>query len=339
MSGHNGVGLLLKWFVFRVRLLLAVSGGCFLSVLLSLLSHIDARPSVYATGLCLFVLTLWSIYDFVQFSNKSRQLIHILHQLNLTLEPLPDPSDFIEEQYQQVIHEVYHVLTAKIAEEEKIKGNQEDYYTLWVHQIKTPISALRLLLQSDDLRKNAFAMEQELFKIEQYAEMVLQYLRLESLSSDLLLQEYSVYNLVKQSVKKYAGAFISRGLSLNLEKFSLFVVTDEKWLCFVLEQLLSNSVKYTFKGGVNICIDSENDRTLLITDTGIGIRDEDLPRVFDRGFTGYNGRMDRVSTGIGLYLCKRVTDRLGITLRITSKCNEGTQYHIYFPPASGTLQK
>ena len=339
MSGHNGVRLLLKWFVFRFRLLLAVSGGCFLSVLLSLLSHIDARPSVYATGLCLFVLTLWSIYDFVQFSNKSQQLVHILHQLDLTLEPLPDPSDFIEEQYQQIIHEVYHVLTARIAEEEKIKGNQEDYYTLWVHQIKTPISALRLLLQSDDLRKNAFAMEQELFKIEQYAEMVLQYLRLESLSSDLLLQEYSVYNLVKQSVKKYAGAFISRGLSLNLDKFSLFVVTDEKWLCFVLEQLLSNSVKYTFKGGVNICIDPENDRTLLITDTGIGIRDEDLPRVFDRGFTGYNGRMDRVSTGIGLYLCKRVTDRLGITLRITSKCNEGTHYHIYFPPASGTLQK
>ncbi len=339
MSGHNGVRLFFKWFVFRCRLLLAVSGGCLLSVLLSLLSHIDARPSVYATGLCLFVLTLWSVYDFIQCSNKSRQLVHILHQLNLTLEPLPDPADFIEDQYQQVIHEVYHVLTTRIAEEEKMRGNQEDYYTLWVHQIKTPISALRLLLQSDDLRKNAFAMEQELFKIEQYAEMVLQYLRLESLSSDLLLQEYSVYNLVKQSVKKYAGAFISRGLSLNLEKFSLFVVTDEKWLCFVLEQLLSNSVKYTFKGGVNICIDPENDRTLLIADTGIGIRDEDLPRVFDRGFTGYNGRMDRVSTGIGLYLCKRVADRLGITLRITSKCNEGTQYHIYFPPASGILQK
>ena len=339
MSGHNGVRLLLKWLAFRYRLLLAVSGGCFLSILLSLLSHIDARPSVYAAGLCLFMAVLWSIYDFVKLSNKSKQLAHILHHLNLTLEPLPDATDFIEEQYQQVIRELNHALTAKIAEEEKIKGNREDYYTLWVHQIKTPISALRLLLQSDDLPKNAFAMEQELFKIEQYAEMVLQYLRLESLSCDLLLQEYSVYNLVKQAVKKYAGAFISRGLSLNLEKFGLFVITDEKWLCFVLEQLLSNSVKYTFKGGVNICMDPENDRTLLIADTGIGIREEDLPRVFDRGFTGYNGRMDRVSTGIGLYLCKRVTDRLGITLRITSKCNEGTQYRIYFPPAPATLQK
>ncbi len=339
MSRHNGVWLLLKWLAFRCRLLLAVSGGCILSVLLSLLSHIDARPSVYAAGLCLFIAALWSIYDFVKISDKSMQLAHILHHLNLTLEPLPEPSGFIEEQYQQVISELYHALAAKIAKEEKIKGDREDYYTLWVHQIKTPISALRLLLQSDNLSKNAFAMEQELFKIEQYAEMVLQYLRLESMSCDLLLQEYSLYALVKQAVKKYAGAFISRGLSLSLAEFGLFVITDEKWLCFVLEQLLSNSVKYTFKGGVNICMDPENDRTLLIADTGIGIREEDLPRVFDRGFTGYNGRMDRVSTGIGLYLCKRVTDRLGVTLRISSKFNEGTQSRIYFPPTPGVLQK
>lgn len=339
MSRHNGVWLLLKWLAFRCRLLLAVSGGCFLFVLLSLLSHIDARPSAYAAGLCLFVTALWSICDFIKISNTSRQLSHILCHLNLTLEQLPEASDFIEEQYQQIIRELYHTLAAKVAEEEKIKGDREDYYTLWVHQIKTPISALRLLLQSSDLQKNAFSMEQELFKIEQYAEIVLQYLRLESLSYDLLLREYPLFGLVKQAVKKYAGAFISGGLSLNLAEFSLFVITDEKWLCFVLEQLLSNSVKYTFKGGVNICMDPENDRTLLIADTGIGIREEDLPRVFDRGFTGYNGRMDRVSTGIGLYLCKRVTDRLGITLRITSKCNEGTQYRIYFPPAPATLQK
>lgn len=339
MSGHNGVRLLLKWLAFRFGLLLAVSGGCLLSILLSLLSHIDVRPSVYAAELCLFLVFLWSIYDFIKTSNKSKQLDFILCHLNLTLEPLPDACDTIEEQYQQIIRELYQTMAAKIAEEEKIKGDREDYYTLWVHQIKTPISAMRLLLQSDDLPKNIFSMEQELFKIEQYAEMVLQYLRLESLSGDLLLQEYSLYALVKQAVKKYAGAFISKGLSLNLTELGLSVITDEKWLCFVLEQLLSNSVKYTFKGSVSICMDPENDRTLLITDTGIGIREEDLARVFDRGFTGYNGRMDRASTGIGLYLCKRVTDRLGITLRVTSKCNKGTQCRLYFPPKPCALQK
>ncbi|MBE6904861.1 MAG: HAMP domain-containing histidine kinase [Ruminococcaceae bacterium] len=339
MSKHNGLQLLLKWIAFRCKFLLAVTGGSILFVILSLLSHVDARPSVYGAGLCLFVTLIWSIYDFIKFTHKSSQLARMLHYSQTALEPLPDPFDFIEEQYQQLIMELYHDLTAKISEEEKIKSDREDYYILWVHQIKTPISALRLLLHSDDLQKNAFAMEQELFKIEQYAEMVLQYLRLESLSCDLLLQEYSLYTLVKQAVKKYAGAFISRGLSLDLAEFGFFVITDEKWLCFVLEQLLSNSVKYTFKGGVNICMDPESDRTLLITDTGIGIREEDLPRVFDRGFTGYNGRMDRVSTGIGLYLCKRVTDRLGITLHISSKCNKGTQYRIYFPPTPDALQK
>lgn len=339
MSKLNGVKLLLQWFAFRCVFLLAVTGGSLWFVVLSLLSHIDVRPSVYGAGLCLFLTLLWSVYDFISFMRKSRQLAHIRNHFQIAIDPLPDPSGSIEEQYQQLIRALYRDRTAKISETEKVRGEREDYYTLWVHQIKTPISALRLLLRSDDLPQNAFAMEQELFKIEQYSEMVLQYLRLESLSGDLLLKEYSLYALVKQAVRKYAYSFIGKKLSLSLKEFEFSVITDEKWLGFVLEQLLSNSVKYTFQGGVEIGMDPEDDRTLLIADTGIGIKSEDLPRVFDRGFTGYNGRMDRASTGIGLYLCKRVTDRLGVTLCVSSKLNAGTQYRIYFPPAPDILQK
>ncbi|WMJ84690.1 sensor histidine kinase [Oscillospiraceae bacterium LTW-04] len=339
MRKLNGARLLLKWVACRSAFLLAVTGGSLLFVVLSLLSHIDVRPSLYGAGLCLFLTLLWSIYDFIRFFHKTNQLAHMINHFQVATGPLPDPSGYIEEQYQQLIRELYHDRAAKISETEKIKSEREDYYTLWVHQIKTPISALRLLLHSDELQNNTFAMEQELFKIEQYAEMVLQYLRLESLSCDLLLREYALYELVKQAVKKYAYAFIGKKLSLTLKEFEFSVITDEKWLSFVLEQLLSNSVKYTLNGGVQVGMDPENDRTLLISDTGIGIKAEDLPRVFDRGFTGYNGRMDKASTGIGLYLSKRVTDRLGVALSVSSKLNEGTQYRIYFPLIADTLQK
>ncbi|WRS28298.1 sensor histidine kinase [Oscillospiraceae bacterium MB08-C2-2] len=337
MSRLNRGWLLGKWLACRYRLLLAILLGSSLFVALSLLSHIDFRPALYGAGLCLFLTLLWSIYDCLRFLQKCRQLQGILQNFRITAEAMPEPRSLPEETYQSLIRELYNDRTAQLAEHEKSKSEREDYYTLWVHQIKTPIAALRLLLQSDDLHGNVFAMEQELFKIEQYAEMVLQYLRLESLTCDLLLKDYSLYELVRQSVRKYSPAFIGKRLSLSLDEFDFPVITDEKWLCFVLEQLLSNCIKYTFKGGLRIEMDKVVPRTLLISDTGIGIKTEDIPRIFERGFTGYNGRMDKSSTGIGLYLCKRVTDRLGISLTVSSALGEGTQYRLYFPPNPDAL--
>lgn len=332
MNSLNIQKLLFRWLTLRYRLLLAVTGGCLLFVALSFLSRIDVRPALYGAGLCAFLLLVWSVYDAGKFVHHSRQLSETLLNFRISIESLPEPTGPLEEDYQGLIRELYDDRASKISETEKNKSEMEDYYTLWVHQIKTPIAALRLLLRSDDLPGNAFSMEQELFKIEQYAEMVLQYLRLESLSYDLLFKEYSLYALMKQAVRKYSSAFIGRKLSLSLEEFDFTVITDEKWLTFILEQLLSNCIKYTFKGGLHIGMDPENNRTLLIADTGIGIKPEDIPRIFDRGFTGYNGRMDKTSTGIGLYLCKRVSDRLGHTIRVSSELNRGTQFRIYFPP-------
>ena len=195
------------------------------------------------------------------------------------------------------------------------------YYTLWVHQIKTPIAAMDLLLQAGPDR--ATEMEIELQKIAQYVDMVLQYLRLDSTDKDLVLQRCQLDAVVRQTVRKYAKLFILKKIQLVFQETKWEVLSDEKWLCFLLEQLLSNALKYTPEGG-KISIFLEGETNLVIADTGIGIAPEDLPRVFEKGFTGNNGRMDKKATGIGLYLCRRVTNLLGHTISIASEPGVGT---------------
>ncbi len=195
-----------------------------------------------------------------------------------------------------------------------------DYYTTWVHQIKTPIAAMRLMLQEDteDSRK----LSAELQRIEQYVEMVLTYLRLGSGETDYVFAQVDLDKLMRECIKKYAGQFIRRHLTLDYHTMDCQVLTDEKWLAFVVEQILSNALKYTRSGSVSIYM--EPPCTLCIRDTGIGIAPEDLPRIFDKGYTGYNGRSDKKATGLGLYLCKQICDRLKHTITARSVPDEGT---------------
>jgi signal transduction histidine kinase len=144
----------------------------------------------------------------------------------------------------------------------------------------------------------------------------------------MVLGEYDLYSLVKQTVRKYSILFINSGLSLQLEEFEVKVLTDEKWLGFVLEQIISNSIKYTRKGTISIYLEKSAQKILVIEDTGIGIRQEDLPRIFDRGFTGYNGRMDKKSTGIGLYLCKQIMNQLSHGIWVSSEDGKGTKFYL-----------
>ncbi len=196
-----------------------------------------------------------------------------------------------------------------------------DYYTLWVHQIKTPIASMRLQLQNADTPA-ARSARLDLGRIERYVDMVLAYLRLDSHDTDYVIRECDLDGIVRPAVKKFAGEFISRGLKLKYAPLNTRVLTDEKWLGFVVEQLLSNALKYTPAGTVSISL--EQPKTLCIRDTGIGIAPEDLPRIFDRGYTGMPGRTDRRASGIGLYLCSRICRNLGHTLRAESVPGEGT---------------
>lgn len=201
-----------------------------------------------------------------------------------------------------------------------------DYYTLWVHQIKTPIAAAQLLLQdvTGEVKKQ---LEQEVFKIDNYANLVLQYLRLESFYDDLVLKRESLDEMVKEVVRKYSLFFIQKGLTLDLQGLNTQVLTDRKWLLVILEQVLSNSLKYTQQGGIEIYFKED---ALYLKDTGIGIKNSDVLRVFERGFSGYNGHLSQQSSGLGLYLSKKIADQLGHSISIQSEVGSGTIVRIGF---------
>ena len=213
-----------------------------------------------------------------------------------------------------------------IEEREKL-NDLMDYYTLWAHQIKTPIAASSLLVGEIEDKKVKNQLEQELFKIESYVNIVLQYLRLESFHEDLVLKKENLEDLVKEIVKKYAIFFIQKGLSLHLHDLDRTIITDRKWFVDILEQVLSNSLKYTSQGGIEIYFQED---TLYIKDSGLGIQDADLLRVFERGFSGYNGRLTQQSSGLGLYLSKKIADELGHQISITSQVGQGTTVMISF---------
>jgi signal transduction histidine kinase len=244
---------------------------------------------------------------------------------------LPEPKSLLEEDYQKIIAvmEAERVRLGK--ENEFTRRDAEEYYTLWAHQIKTPIAAARLLLQS---RRGGISpearsdIEQEIFRIGQYVDMVLQYQRLSSIGNDLAPDKFDIAYLVRQAAKNCAPLFIHKGLALETGRLEGNAVTDKKWFCFVLEQLFTNAVKYTDNGVIKVYV--REGQELVVEDSGSGIPAGDLPRVFERGFTGAAGRTERSSTGIGLYLCKQVLKKLGFGISIESTVGKGTKAVIRF---------
>ena len=185
---------------------------------------------------------------------------------------------------------------------------------------------MRLILQSEDSENNR-RLSDELMKIEQYVDMALCYVRLESDSNDLVLKHYDLDEIAKKSIRKFSSQFIGKKLRLDYKELDTTVLTDEKWLSFIIGQLLSNAIKYTDKGSVSLYMKPDTDRKILcIADTGIGIDPADLPRIFDNGYTGLNGRYDMKASGIGLYLCRCTADMLGVTLTAESTLSKGSVF-------------
>lgn len=239
------------------------------------------------------------------------------------------PGD-LEALYRSMIAKMRQEKEELIFEDQKRYTEMMDYYGMWAHQIKTPIAAMRILVQSgmdreenEENQKLFRQLQMELSKTEQYVEMVLSYLKIGDIAKDMVLERCDLGKVVRQAVKKYSRLFILQKLSLEMGEIAEIVLTDEKWLSFVVEQILSNALKYTKSGSVSIYLEQEG--VLVIKDTGIGISAEDLPRIMEKGYTGYNGRIDKRSTGIGLYLCKKVMDKLHHQLRIDSEDGKGTK--------------
>lgn len=250
------------------------------------------------------------------------KLYKLQKEISLSLDNLPTPKNLIEEDYTNLIANINKDYKDYISKSDIAKTDMLDYYTMWVHQIKTPISAMKLLIQTSDSEISG-DLSSELFKIEQYVEMVLSYIRLDSSENDFVIKEYDLDDIIRQAIRKYAPLFIRKKIALDFQNTNCKVLTDEKWLVFVIEQLLSNAIKYTNKGKISIYL--LEDKKLVIEDTGIGIAEEDIPRIFEKGFTGYNGRTDKKATGLGLYLCKKIMTKLSHGISIESEVGVKTK--------------
>lgn len=266
-------------------------------------------PFILTVGIGIIAM----IFDFILFIRRHNML---------SAEELPLPMDRIEEDYQLIISRLNEEAKLSQMKSSEDYNNMIEYYTVWAHQIKTPIAAMRLNLQSEDTEQ-ARRLMGDLNRIEAYVEMVLTFLRLDSDSTDYLIKEYDLDEIIRPAIKKFSKEFILKKLRLEYDPVNYKTVTDSKWLSFIIEQIISNAVKYTSEGSVKICMSEPG--VLFIEDTGIGISEEDLPRIFENGYTGFNGREDKRASGIGLYLCKRIADNLGHKISAESVAGKGTK--------------
>ena len=260
---------------------------------------------------------------------KSRAVCQELSLMQHHPADLPDELPAAQSPQEQAYQAL---LLALHADRQKLKSDMNaryhdmtEYYTVWAHQIKTPIAAIRLALQNEDTPLSR-RLTGEVGRVEQYVQMALTYLRLGSDSSDYVIRSCALDNIVRPAVRRFAGEFIQRKIQLNYQMLNYTVITDEKWLGFVVEQVLSNALKYTPQGSVSIYMEPEG--VLCIRDTGIGVAPEDLPRVFEKGYTGYNGRSHRKASGLGLYLCREILTRLGHSVSAESQVDHGTTIRI-----------
>lgn len=312
-----------------------------------ILNEIPVMEIAYGLLLCFFITLVTIAAGYGRHYSSFRQLEQMQENIVVDSDVMKTPEYMYERQYQNCIRILANENNRIRNEMFNRQQDITEYYSMWVHQVKTPIAALKLLIdedlaayveaeniENDDMRViNENQKRNELFRIEEYIDMALQYTRLGAQTNDFVIERILLDEVIKNSIHKYAKQFIYKKLSLNYESKDIMAVTDKKWLGFVIDQLMSNAVKYTKQGSVTIQIEQFTDvsgqfANIIIEDTGIGISAEDLPRICEKGYTGYNGHADKHSTGIGLYLCKEILDKLGHRILVTSEIRKGTRVEI-----------
>lgn len=310
------------WQYRYVTVLFALS--FFLSGVIFILYNSATEAVLYSCMICLAMFMVFGTARFVHYLKKHRERKNALENIVVLGTELPAAETSLEEDYREMLLTLRQMLSNEITKKDSVLQDNIEYYTTWVHQIKIPISVMQMILQGEDTEEHR-ELSAQLFRIEQYVEMVLNYIRLGG-PSDFVFKEYRIDPIIKQAVHKFAPQFIRKHIKLQYEAVNISVITDEKWFSFMLEQILSNAVKYTEKGTVSITV--TEDKVLKISDTGIGIAEEDLPRIFEKGFTGYNGRENKKSTGLGLYLCRLTAERLSHKLYAESEIGRGSVFSV-----------
>jgi len=299
---------------------------------------IDISANIIILIFCIWFLPVFSyiIVEFIKQKNFYKEITNIMDDLDkkyLLSEVIREP-EFIEGKFlHNLLRQANKDMHEHVKKYKDMESEYREYIETWVHEIKTPIASARLIIENNqnDVTKN---INYEIRKVEEYIEQVLYYSRSNNVSKDYIIKEVSLTTLVRNIVKRNSRYFISKKISIDMEDIEGTVYGDAKWLEFILNQVIGNSIKYIREkeGKVKVyTVKNENNIVLTVEDNGIGIIEKDINRVFEKGFTGENGRKFGKSTGIGLCLCKKLSDQLGLGLNLTSKIGEGTKVSIIFP--------
>lgn len=283
-----------------------------------LIFEFERTKTIYISFLYLFLFFIYLIFLYFTRDRDYREEIALLNQ--------KDYGKILEIKDSPLSRALYKSVeeNKKFRDsEKKRRADVKNYLTIWTHQIKSPIFALRLLLKKDEINK--IECEKEIFEIEEYVGNILGYARLNADSTDYVFDKYNLDEIIRGVIRKYSIQFIGKNNSLDFCETKKIILTDAKWFSFLLEQIISNAIKYTQNGRVAIYLNKDE---LVIEDNGIGIMAEDLPRIFDAGYTGYNGRLEKKSTGLGLNLSKNIGKSLRVILRCESEPKIGTKMYI-----------
>ncbi|MBQ7499437.1 MAG: sensor histidine kinase [Clostridia bacterium] len=313
----------------KISIILFISAAM-LNGAVFLLYGVMSEPFIYAGAITAAALALMLAVDYRKEKNQAEARKRLKDDILLGNTGDPCGDTLRDSDYGEMIRVLIEETEKLRSEFSAKKQDDDDYYTAWVHQIKTPIATMKLLLTDDTAEHGA--LRSELFRIEEYVGMVLEYIRLESGSNDLLIAEYRIDELIRETLRKFAPQFIIRKLKLTYEPSGAVVVTDKKWLCFIMGQIVSNAVKYTPYGEIKVSADGGRVR---ISDTGIGIAPEDLPRIFEKGYTGVNGRLGQRSSGLGLFLAKKAADLIAVRIEIKSSPGKGSEFSLILPEETG----
>ena len=271
-----------------------VFGGVFL------FANLDMQYFILSLEIILFCMFIFLIKEWINYVKEE----NILQEMeNIQIENKALRNKMIEE-----------------------RNDLEEYFLLWIHQIKTPITVCNLILGKPDAD---YRLKEQIFYIEDYTNMAMNYLKLKTRASDMDICEADLDSIISGVIKKYSIIFIEKKIKLNYKKTEAKVVSDTKWLSILLEQVISNALKYTKSGEITILYENKTNK-LTVKDTGIGIPSSDIKKIFDRGYSGFNGRLNEKSSGLGLYMVGKIALLLGITIEVESEVNIGSEFSFIF---------
>ena len=299
------------------------------------LYDLELKAFAYAFMILCVLIVVCGLFDYYKYYKKHQTRVTLRSNSNVSLSCDLQDSSLIGEDYHEILVAMKEYHDEYVESSESKMHDLEDYFTMWVHQAKLPIAAMKLLLEDENLSRSEIKLQ--LLRMDQYTDMVLAYLRLNSTHTDFLFKELELDDLIRQSIRRFSTEFIRKHIQLSFKETKDVILSDEKWLVFVLEQILSNSLKYTNENGL-ISIYMKSKHILVIEDNGIGISASDLNRVFEKGYTGMNGRSDKTASGLGLYLCKNILDMLNHKITIESSVGKGTRVILNLTHFEGRIE-